>query len=279
MQDNKHSEAMSDPRIYDAEMEGWTEDLVFWSWMVEEYRPRRVLELACGTGRITLPLAVEGANMRSDFEILGLDISQAALQEAAGKQAASKSSAAHAITFIEGDMRSFAFEDTFDLIIIGLNSFALLHNAVDQLACLRAIRHHLAPEGRFAFDVMTPYCLWNRADLLDAPPLRLIHNHAVPSLGIARFLQRAAHQYDPVTQTYRLDYIDDIDFDDGHHDRTFHEVGLHMYYPCELSLLLDLAGFVPTQKYGTYLREPFHPRSWQYLWVAEPIDFQPEGVQ
>ena len=41
----------------DPEHEGDDEDIGFYSRVVERPRPRRVLELACGSGRFTLPLA------------------------------------------------------------------------------------------------------------------------------------------------------------------------------------------------------------------------------
>src|SRR5215211_7067615 len=61
------------------------------------YYGEPVLELACGSGRLTIPLASEGVN------ITGMDISEEMLNLA--KLKASKSEVS--IRFIQGDMRSF----------------------------------------------------------------------------------------------------------------------------------------------------------------------------
>ena len=61
-----------DPVLYDLEnADDPAFDLAFWSSLVSSLRPRRVLELASGTGRLTLPLARLGI---AD-EIVGLDSS------------------------------------------------------------------------------------------------------------------------------------------------------------------------------------------------------------
>ena len=46
-------------RVYDAIWEGEYDDLPFYSWLLGAPRGR-LLELGCGTGRILLPLAMEG---------------------------------------------------------------------------------------------------------------------------------------------------------------------------------------------------------------------------
>lgn len=270
-----YHDVMQNPELYDAEMEDATWDLAYWQELVARDQPKHVLELACGTGRITLPVAEKARAVRDDARIVGLDLSSPALSAATRKQRELDPTVAGSVTFSEADMRSFELQERFDLIFIGLNSFAHLHETDDQLACLRTVRRHLAPEGRFAIDIPTPYCLWQRSDLLDTPPLRLMRDQPVPALGIARFLQYAAHSYEPLSQTYRLHYINEIDYTDGRHERAIHGARLHIYFPAELRMLLNLAGFTPVEQYGTYLREPFHPRSWQYLWVMAPLDAMP----
>ena len=50
-----------DPELYDLEnADDPAFDLDYWTALLRERAPRRVLELACGTGRLTLPLASLG---------------------------------------------------------------------------------------------------------------------------------------------------------------------------------------------------------------------------
>src|SRR5208283_2274550 len=59
------------PDEYDLELTGDDADLKFYVELATRLKPKSVLELACGTGRITLPMAEEGA--RSGFSVVGLD--------------------------------------------------------------------------------------------------------------------------------------------------------------------------------------------------------------
>jgi ubiquinone/menaquinone biosynthesis C-methylase UbiE len=67
-----------DGRHYDLQCKDFTEDIAFWIRQARKYGGP-ILELACGIGRITLPLAKEG------FKITGLDIAESMLAEAEKK--------------------------------------------------------------------------------------------------------------------------------------------------------------------------------------------------
>src|SRR5260370_42170922 len=105
-----------------------------------------VLELACGTGRLTVPLSQAG------FDISGLDISPAMLQVARAKAKRSGT----AITLVEGNYMDFSLGRKFHLIFIADNSLSHMLERKDVEACFRCVRQHLAPGGRFVVDVFTP---------------------------------------------------------------------------------------------------------------------------
>ena len=71
-----------------------------------------VLELACGTGQLTIPIALQG------LPTVGLDQSRAMLD--AAKRRASAVSAS--VAFLQGDMRDFAFGREFNLDHFGILS-------------------------------------------------------------------------------------------------------------------------------------------------------------
>src|SRR5688500_18834023 len=92
---------------YDLEDGQYAADIPYWTSLVEERRPRRVLELACGTGRITLPIAATGVAQDPGFQFVALDYSLNLLARAEEKKATADPHVAASVTFIEGDMRSF----------------------------------------------------------------------------------------------------------------------------------------------------------------------------
>src|SRR5919202_360262 len=111
-----------DPFLYDLENADDPEfDLGFWTWLVESLRPRRILELACGTGRLTLPLARLGARATPPFELVGVDSSAPFLARAAALLESSPADVRARVRLVEGDMRSPGVEGPFDLVIVPFN--------------------------------------------------------------------------------------------------------------------------------------------------------------
>ena len=96
------------PDDYDLEHEGDDEDIGFYRRLVERLRPRRVLELACGSGRVTLPLAQLAASQ--DFEIVGVELAEEMLAAAVEKRDAASRAVQRVLTLTQGDMRTWRTE-------------------------------------------------------------------------------------------------------------------------------------------------------------------------
>lgn len=105
-----------------------------------------VLELGCGSGRILAPIAKAG------IPIVGLDPSASMLKACRERLAREGLSA----RLVHGDMRNFRLGRKFKLITIPFRPFQHLLEVKDQMACLKAVRQHLVPGGRFIFDVFDP---------------------------------------------------------------------------------------------------------------------------
>ena len=93
------------PDIYDMEYEGASNhDAHFFARLLERARPRRVLEMACGSGRMifTLAHALPGA------EIVGVDSSIDMLGKAAAARDATEPSVRERVSLGDGDMRDWA---------------------------------------------------------------------------------------------------------------------------------------------------------------------------
>jgi SAM-dependent methyltransferase len=256
-----------DARTYDLATGSFVADLPYWEALVAENRPRRVLDLGCGTGRITIPLVTAAVAAHDEAEVVGLDSSRAFLRATERKLAASPH--AGRIRLIEGDMRDFDLGEPFDLVVCGYNNLAYLHETADHLACFRAVRRHLAPGGLFAFDVQTP----NLAMLAEAraavfPTVRRELDWLNPAPGIARFSAFfVTARYDLVTQTEHSTHYWEIVHEDGRRESYVKDLSWHHYFPRELALLFQRSGLAAVAKYGTYARDSFGESSPSYLWV------------
>ena len=140
------SEVYGDAVLYDAEEKQSQNDLPFYL-AAARYARGPVLELACGTGRLTLALA------RAGIDITGLDIS-APMLALAGKKAAKEGLKAG---LFRGDVRSFRLKRKFKLIFIPFNSMQHLAGRADLERFFASVRAHLAPGGRFILDVFNPH--------------------------------------------------------------------------------------------------------------------------
>lgn len=258
----------NDPDLYDLEnADDPAFDVAFWESVVRELAPRRMLELACGTGRLTLPLARLGLV----DELVALDSSAPFLERLRSRLGDEP------VTVVEGDMRAPSVEGRFDLIVVPFNSLAYLTERADRVACLRAVRSLLAPGGRFGFDVVQPRYDFLAEAMLPCPPVRVDADHAAPDHGVSRFLRSYTDTYDASTQTLRSTNRYEIYYGDGRVEHRIADLDWHIYFPDELSLLLDTCGFDVVERYGDYDRSSWTAASRQYLWLAARHDTAREG--
>ncbi len=138
------------PDEYDLEHVGDEEDVTFYLGLAKTLRPKSVLELACGTGRITVPLAEEGA--RSGFSVVGLDSEANMLRQARDKARQMPAAARQRLKLVHGDMRRWHGRELFDLIVVPCASITHLLALQDQLDVWRRAFQNLAPGGRFVVE-------------------------------------------------------------------------------------------------------------------------------
>ena len=130
-------------RYYDMDTASYSErDLAFYLDYARR-REGRVLELACGTGRITLPL------LHAGFEVWALDLSEPMIEELEAKAQQLPPDLQARLHVVHGTMSAFAFDTLFDLIIIPFRGFQALVDEAEIDACLSCVRRHLAPGGEF----------------------------------------------------------------------------------------------------------------------------------
>jgi SAM-dependent methyltransferase len=110
-----------------------------------------VLELGCGTGRITLPL------VRAGLCVTGVDRSRPML-DALQKKALQELSQVERgrLHVVHADMRELTLSERFDSVLCPYSAFTYLQTTDDRARALACVRALLAPRGAFVLDVFVP---------------------------------------------------------------------------------------------------------------------------
>ena len=135
-----------DPQRYDDQYWWKKNDIEFWRTIYNKISGNKVLELGSGTGRLAVPLLKEGA------DYTGIEISKE-FCDYAKKKIADRNLTAN---IINQDFRSFDFNQTYDMIFIGFNTFLHLLKNADAVECLNSIKKHMHPNTLFYIDIFVP---------------------------------------------------------------------------------------------------------------------------
>ena len=107
-----------------------------------------VLDLACGTGKLTLLLRGLG------YDMTGVDISEDMLSVA--REACYKENVSDVLWLCQ-DMKEFELYGTVDACVCCLDSINYLTKLADVKKCFSLVYNYLIPDGIFVFDVNTPH--------------------------------------------------------------------------------------------------------------------------
>ncbi|MBQ3490729.1 MAG: class I SAM-dependent methyltransferase [Clostridia bacterium] len=110
-------------------------------------KPKNILDLACGTGSITVPLAKRG------YALTGIDLSSEMLSLAQEKSDEAKVK----IRFSEQNIALFQAGGNFDAIICSFDGINYLTSPKDVQSCFASVAETLSDGGVFIFDISTPY--------------------------------------------------------------------------------------------------------------------------
>lgn len=243
---------------YDLTQKGVTGDVAFYLEQAQQAKGD-ILDLACGTGRITIPLAEAG------LAATGLELSAEMLQKAKDKAAAANVS--ELVTFVQGDMRNFDLGRPFALVMIPFRSFLHLLHIHEQIKALTAIRKHLAPGGKLLMNVFVPKIadLHQEAEKLSLQGVYpLANGEQVMMWDYTRYDH--FQQLCEVTRTFERTEASGTVI-----ERVVGRFTLRYIFPAELHHLLRLNGFKVVQRYGSFAKTPFDQHSTELIIVAEAV--------
>lgn len=200
-----------------------------------------VLELAVGTGRVALPLAARGLDVR------GLDASQAMVARLREKPGGAD------LPVTIGDMADVAVEGSFSLVYLIFNTLFGLLTQDDQLRCFENVAGRLAPGGVFVLEAFVP-------DLA-----RFDRGQRVSTSRVALdevWIDAAIH--DPVAQRVTSQHVAV-----SAEGIRLYPVNIRYAFPSELDLMARLGGLRLRERFGGWQREPFDESSRQHVSVYE----------
>jgi len=214
---------------YDNIFNVYKEDINFYK--KEALRSKgKVLEIACGTGRVYLEL------LKSGIDVYGIDISNEMLKVL--KEKAEKLNLHPQI--YKKNMKNFNLNDKFSLIIVPFRSF--LHNLIieDQIKTLKNIKKHLTKRGRLIINFYYPN----------------------PEM-IAQTKDKSKKNK---SGTFFVNRIDQIIETIGSQSIRFKT---SFVYKREFELLLMLAGFKKWKVYGGFNYKPLKNFKQEMVWIIE----------
>lgn len=191
----------------------------------------RVLDLACGPGRHSIPLAQRG------FGVTGVDRSAFLLERAKRRGA----EVGVEVEWLQADMREFSRPSSFDLALSLFTSFGYFSDDADNQRVLDNVFASLRPGGHFVLDMMGKEILarvFKPTDSSeDAEGLTIQRRKVVDDWS--RIKNEWILVRDGSAQTFRFDHW--------------------IYSAREIKQMFADAGFAEVKAFGDYLGAPYGP--------------------
>jgi SAM-dependent methyltransferase len=236
-----------DPVYYDLTYGNNFKDIPFYTGITKDIKGK-VLEIACGSGRVYLEL------LQAGVDIHGVDLSEKMLdalrEKAAERNLKPKVSIA--------DMRNFSLDEKFEMIIIPGRSF--IHNVTtdDQLSTLKCCHNHLIEGGRLVMNLFYPS--------RDIIATKYNRENIIP-------MDKPAEGMELVTWSGFVNEPDQVIVtkmtwkQDGKVVSEF-KSELAYIYKREFELLLRLAGYSSWKVYGGFDYQPLESINQEMVWIV-----------
>lgn len=191
-----------------------------------------LLDLACGTGRIT------ETYLNAGFDVIGVDLSAEMLEHARDRFAGTN------VLLLQQDMRELDLYGTINACVCTLDSINHLTERADVQRVFDRVSLFTEPGGAFVFDVNTPY---KHAEVLGNNAF--VYEDETAFLAWQNF-------YDPADRTVveALDVF--AENEDGSYSRQSEEIVERAYPLSELREMLLQAGFSAVNAYGDLTTDP-----------------------
>ena len=240
-------EPFVDAELYDYEYRRRRADINFYRRLAKnrmEFANGPILDLACGTGRLLVPL------IRDGHHVVGVDCSAEMLAAAARRVARLSERRRAQCSLAQADMRTFAFGDKASLAVAAFHSVQHLLTDEDFVGFLRTTRANLCKGGWLAFDVLPPDPDWLHRDGARRWG-RTTFRHPVTR---QRFVYTTNHVFDPHQRLLHMRlYYQPVDGNDRPAgDERVVRLCHRQLWPSDVDRMLRLGGFRPTEAFASF---------------------------
>jgi len=236
-----------------------THDVAFYVSAARKYGDP-VLELGCGTARITTAIADAG------HRVVGLDISAKMLERAIEKRAALRPEAGARVQLVRGDMTEFELGEKFRTVIIPFRPFQHLLEMEQQMNCLHCVRRHLAPGGHLIVDFFQtdPERMHDPVFQRESP----LTEYDLPDGRHVALAERVA-AFHRGMQRNEVEMIFHVTHPGGKHERLVMAWTLRYFFRYEVEHLLARCGFRVESEYGNFDESPLDDESPEMIFLAK----------
>lgn len=244
-------EEYANPALYDLEVPDAGERVPLLQALAED--GDSALDLGCGTGRYTLPLARAGVTMT------GLDITPPMLAHAKTKAEA----AGLSIEWVEADVRSFQLNQRFPLIFDAGEAFVHVLDRAGHEQILARVREHLAENGRFVL-MVTFLRPAKMVDNMEENEWFSYTDHLGREVRVS-----GTDRFDHLNQVYHEDAVRRWRENSGEEVVRYAPLARRYFFPQELEMLLHYNGFAVVSRHGDWDGNPLTPASDVMIFVCK----------
>jgi SAM-dependent methyltransferase len=235
------------PENFDSlvKQQGIADDVDRYKQLIKQYGTN-VIEFGCGTGRVSIPLVMDGNHATA------VDVSAALLKRFKNKVAQISGFPSENLTIIKQDVTKLSLPKTnYDVVVCAFNSLLCIPDFDLQQQTLFRAAEHLRPNGLLALDI------WN-------PLVQNLHGDKVPEYYFTRRRTDNGNPYTRYAATGPMD-IDQVQHVFGWYDetlsngtteRTSYSLEWRIIFRYEIELMLEKAGFKISEIFGGNNREP-----------------------
>lgn len=235
-------------------------DIPFFTQLLGQ-TPGPIVDLCCGTGRITVPLA------RAGHEVVAVDIAPALLARLRARLEREPEEVRARVQVVQGDVRNLDLPGlTAAAAFIAFNSLCCIGDRGGQMQALHAAWRLLAPGGSLIIDIPNP--LTSSLFPITTPSVTLTRHDPDAGVNYTRVML-ATGLDDDQARTYH-GWYDEV-LPDGSLRRHPYRYRYRYLFRAEAELMLEAAGFKMIGLLGNHFGAPYMAASPKIILVASKV--------